>query len=158
MGEFSAMSHEELAKFIAQIPEKKKGVVVRMVHCGKTYAIQVPEKDRVTPIGKKVDAVMYGNEVVLVQELDKAIYGTFGGGVDDKDDSVSAAAQREMLEEMVEIGVTAQDLLLFAGIINESAHEIPIIVLQWIINQSGQECFELYFNYTRFVLNSLKSK
>lgn len=138
MGEFSGKTPAQLVEFVAAQP-KRKGVVVRIVYCGQTYVIPLPEKDKITTNGIKVDAVFYKDQASFTQYLNKATYGTFGGGVDEEDESISDAAHREWIEEMVEMGVTAEDLLQFAGIIFEVSHEIPIIVLQWIVDQSETE-------------------
>lgn len=138
MGEFSGKSPAQLVEFAKSQP-KKIGVVVRIMHHGQTYVIPLPEQDKITSNGIKVDAVFYKDQAPFTQYLDKAMYRTIGGGVDEEDESIAAAAHREWIEEMGEMGVTAEDLLQFAGIIFEASHEIPIIVLQWLINQSEME-------------------
>lgn len=144
MGEFSTKTPAQLAEFTAT-QRKRGGVVVRIVHRGQTYAIPLPEKDKITANGTKVDAVFYKDQVPFTQSLDNATHGTIGGGIDEADESISDAAHREWIEEIVEMGVTAEDLLQFAGIIFEAGHEIPIIVLQWLVDQSGTEILRAVF-------------
>lgn len=138
MSEFSGKSLAQLVEFAKSQP-KKIGVVVRIMHHEQTYVIPLPEQDKITSNGIKVDAVFYKDQAPFTQYLDKAMYGTIGGGVDEEDESIVAAAHREWIEEMGEMGVTAEDLLQFAGIIFEASHEIPIIVLQWLIDKSEME-------------------
>lgn len=138
MGEFSGKSPTQLIEFAKSQP-KKIGVVVRIMHHGQTYVIPLPEKDKITANGIKVDAVFYKDQAPFTQYLDKAMYGTIGGGVDEEDESISSAARREWIEEIGEMGVTAEDLLQFAELVVETGYEIPIVVLQWLVNQSGTE-------------------